>query len=302
MYRTKILLDSINVCGQRLTTWELTYPRFVHSELMTHRLFSRNSASSRAIPNKKMLENIKNDPVLPVWWGKNQAGMQAKEELDLETREKAIKLWLEARDLMVEKAEEMAVLNVHKQIINRITEPWMFITVLMTATEHDNWWALRCHADAQPEIKWVADDMFKQYRENKPQVLEPGEWHLPLIMGLTQDQNDDDTICDVWDYVRDTFGDVLANTERVNDILKKISTGRCARVSYLTHDGKRDFKEDIKLHDRLLESNHWSPFEHAAEALDEARWIGNFVGWKQYRKFFNQEHIGGSMEQRGYKK
>lgn len=302
MYQTKILLDSINVCGQRLTTWELTYPRFVHSELMTHRLFSRNSASSRAIPNKKMLERIINDPVLPVWWGKNQAGMQAKEELDLESRVAAIKLWLEARDLMVQKAEEMALLNVHKQIINRITEPWMFITVLMTATEHDNWWALRCHPDAQPEIKWVADDMYRQYKENVPQLLEPGEWHLPLVMGLTQEQNDDDTICDVWDYVRDTFGDVSGNTERVVEILKKISTGRCARVSYLTHDGKRDFQEDIKLHDRLLESNHWSPFEHAAEALDEARWLGNFVGWKQYRKFFNQEHFGGSMEDKGYKK
>lgn len=282
--------------GKRLTTWQLTYPRFVHAELMTHRLFSRNSASSRAIPSKKMLEMIMNDAVLPVWWGKNQAGMQAREELDLETKEKAIKLWLEARDLMVAKAEEMSALGVHKQIVNRITEPWMFITVLMTATEMDNWWALRCHPDAQPEIKWVADDMYRQYKSNTPQKLEDGEWHLPLIKGNSPEEDDDEAVFQAWDYVRDTFGDVTGNHEKVIEILKKVSTGRCARVSYLTHDGKRDIKEDIKLHDRLLESSHWSPFEHVAQALDANRWIGNFVGWKQYRKEFSTEHVGGSLE------
>jgi len=261
--------------GKRLTTWELTYPRFVHAELMTHRLFSRNSASSRAIPSKKMLDMIMNDAVLPVWWGKNQAGMQAREELDLETKEKAIKLWLEARDLMVAKAEEMSALGVHKQIVNRITEPWMFITVLMTATEMDNWWYLRSHPDAQPEIKWVSDDMFKQYKESKPKYLAVGEWHLPLIT-----EADIDASCNFTDP----------------DALKKISTGRCARVSYLTHDGRRDYAEDIRLHDRLLESNHWSPFEHVAQALEEKVWIGNFVGWKQYRKEFEAEHVGGSLE------
>ncbi len=280
MYRTKILLDSINICGQRLTTWELTYPRFVHSELMTHRLFSRNSASSRAIPNKKMLENIKNDPVLPVWWGKNQAGMQAKEELDFETKEKAIKLWLNGRDQMVTLAEQMAALNVHKQIINRITEPWMFITVLVTATEFDNWDALRAHPDAQPEIGWVAQDMLKEREKSIPRMLGEGEWHLPLI-----------GVEDIEAAYAMTQGDI-------DEILKKVSTGRCARVSYLTHDGKRDLVEDIKLHDRLLESNHWSPFEHVAQALSEPKWIGNFVGWKQYRKEFNQEHAGGSLEKR----
>jgi hypothetical protein len=199
-------------------------------------------------------------------------GMQAREELELADKEKAIKLWLEARDQMIAKAEEMSALGVHKQIVNRLTEPWMFITVLLTATEFDNWWALRCHPDAQPEIKWVADDMFRQYENGHPGRLNAGEWHLPLI----------------------TWDDEMAGLSL--DDLKKISTGRCARVSYLTHDGRRDHLEDIKLHDRLLESNHWSPFEHCAQALDKPEWVGNFVGWKQYRKFFKQEHVGGSLE------
>lgn len=286
MYQTKILLDSIAPTGKRITTWELTYPRFVHAELMTHRLFSRNSASSRAIPVSKMLEKIKTDPALPVFWGKNQAGMQAKEELSFDYKEKAIKIWLDARDYAVKQAEELSSLGVHKQIVNRITEPWMFITVLLTATEFDNWFALRSHPDAQQEIKWVSDDMLQKYKSNTPTPLAAGEWHLPLI------GEEDIETASQQQYDSFTKGKGMD----IDAFLKKISTGRCARVSYLTHDGKRDFEKDIELHDRLKESGHWSPFEHCAQALSKPHKIGNFVGWKQYRKEFENEHHGGSLE------
>lgn len=296
MYQTRILLDSLSPANIRLTTWELTYPRFVHAELMTHRVFSRNSASSRAIPVAKMLERIKNDPALPKFWGKNQAGMQASEELDAREREMAETCWLNARNNAVNFAEHLAVdLNVHKQIANRLTEPWMFITVIVSATSFANWFRLRHHKDAQPEIKWVAEDMLPKYKASKPQVLKAGEWHLPLVTHYDEME-------------------LRAEGHGVEE-LKKISAGRVARVSYVTHEGKRDPKADIELGMRLAGNNppHMSPLEHVAEAMSSRQWndyveravrhtqsvtgelfnpmkLGNFVGWKQYRKEFENEH------------
>ena len=273
-YKVKILADSIGDNGVRLTTWELTYPRFVHAELMTHRLFSRNSASSRAIPTKKLMRQIRRDPAMPVWWGKNQSGMQAREELTGWRLALARRVWLMARWGALFAAWSLTKIGLHKQIANRLLEPWMFITVIVTATEWDNWFRLRCHPDAQPEIGWVAKEMKRQYEDPNqiPRVLSPGEWHLPLI-------DFDDELKVVYPD-RDSY-------------FCKVSAGRCARVSYLTHDGKRDGAEDVKLADKLMESGHWSPFEHVAQALPERfrdgafsnhSWSGNLRGWAQYRE------------------
>lgn len=272
-YKVKILADSVGVNGVRLTTWELTYPRFVHAELMTHRLFSRNSASSRAIPTKTLMRQIRKDPAMPVWWGKNQKGMQAREELTGWRKAIVRFTWLQARWFALFFAWTLTKLDMHKQIANRVLEPWMFITVIVTATEFENWFKLRCHPDAQPEIGWVAQEMKHQYDEHIPQFLVPGEWHLPLI---------DEDVKNGW--IIDSFDAGSAC---------KVSVGRCARVSYLTHDGKRDMAEDVKLADRLMESGHWSPFEHVAQALGkysggfnrtEGKWSGNLRGWLQYRE------------------
>lgn len=262
-YDCKILADSLNPQGCRLTTFEITYPRMVLAELNTHRVFSRNAASSRAIPTKKLLERIRTDPVIPVWWGKNQAGMQAKEELQGREKDLAIKGWLKARDQAVASAEYLAYdLNAHKQIVNRLVEPWMWVTNILTATEFNNFFALRCDEDAQPEIKKIADLMFDEYFVlSKPKQLKAGEWHMPLVPDA----------------------DELAQVMSVEDIVQ-VATGRAARVSYLTHDGKRDPSADISLHDALLKSGHMSPFEHCAAAQDNKEWIGNFQGFKQYRK------------------
>lgn len=274
MYRTRILKDSLAPCGKRLTTWELEYPRFVHAELMTHRLFSRNSASSRAIPTEKLMARIREDPALPKWWGKNQSGMQANEELaDYELKD-AQRLWIAARDQMLDAVEQLGKIGLHKQLANRLIEPWMFITVIVSATEFDNWFHLRNHKAAQPEIAWVAKAMWRQYNENAPREVPAGAWHLPLI-------SDDERVS----------GDIA--------MLKKVSTGRCARVSYLTHEGVRDMLKDVELHDRLCagpqtgEPGHWSPFEHVAMALASPDRSGNFTGWLQYRKEFETEHYGG---------
>lgn len=271
MYAVKILKDSIAPSGIRLTTWELTYPRMVHAELMTHRLFSRNSASSRAIPNEKLRKRVQEDPVLPLWWGKNQTGMQAREELTGLHLERAKEVWLKARDMMLEASEVLgsSEVGLHKQLANRLIEPWMFITVILSSTELDNWFHLRDHPDAQPEIAWVAREMRQQYGHATPTVLAEGEWHLPLI-------HDEDRVA--------LAGGV--------GTLRKVSVGRCARVSYLTHDGHRDLEEDVRLHDRLVTSGHWSPFEHVAQALSEPTRHGNFRGWYQYRKEFPTEHAG----------
>lgn len=274
MYATRILCDSRAPSGVRLTTWELTYPRFVHAELMTHRVFSRNSSSSRAIPIEKMMAKVREDPALPVWWGANQPGMQARAELEPAAQAEAQRLWLEARDHMLVYAERLHQTGLHKQLVNRILEPWMFITVLVSGTTFSNWFHLRNHPDAQPEIAWVAKAMWQQYQDATPRAVPEGGWHLPFVTD------------------EERMGCDLAT-------LKQISTGRCARVSYLTHDGKRDLQKDIELHDRLCagpltgEPGHWSPFEHVARALATPDPSGNFTGWWQYRKEFPAEHYGG---------
>lgn len=260
-YSALVRANSRNRRWQTLTTMEVTYPRFVHSEFLTHRMFSRNSASSRAIPIAKMLERVETNPVMPVWWGRNQAGMQAQEELREDEKERALIRWLGARDSALQHARELAAIGVHKQIVNRLLEPWMWITVIVSATDWSNFFALRCHPAAQPELRKIADMMFEAYHIGPPpQNLNDGEWHLPFL-------HDRDQIpAESW---------------------KAVSVGRCARVSYLTHDGKRDFAADIALHDKLSSQNpgHWSPFEHVAMADSTVGRCRNFRGFRQYRDF-----------------
>lgn len=269
MINAKILADSLAPSGRRLTTWELTYPRFIHSELMTHRKFARNAASSRAIPIKKTLEMVSDNPAMPVWWGKNQSGMQAREELDPGTRETVESLWLDARDAAVRYAQKMHDLGLHKQITNRVLEPWMHMTVIVSATEYENFFGLRCHPDAQPEFRALALQMRDLYRSNEPLLLQEGEWHLPFIS--IEDRNHSPSF--------------------TADQLCRISIGRCARVSFLTHEGVRSPFEDINLTGKLIQNGHMSPTEHVAMALSKDEQHGCFNGWKQYRKFLPGEDV-----------
>lgn len=180
-YKAVVLKDSVAPGGQRLTTLEITFPRIVLPELNTHRAFSRNSASSRAIPVEKMIKRVEEDPFVPEYWGVNQRGMVAEEDSDEESKKEAIAEWLMARDNAVASAKKLMQLNMHKQITNRLLEPFMWHTVIVSATEWDNWDALRTHADAQPEIRRIAIAMKEARNNSNPVSLNYGELHLPLV-------------------------------------------------------------------------------------------------------------------------
>ena len=252
-YNVKILADSINIAGNRLTTFELTYPRFIHSELLTHRVFSRNSASSRAIPVEKLIQRVIDDPVMPLRWGAARKGMVSGGDL---RPEEFNARWLQARNEMVIHARALAADGAHKTLPNRLLEPWMWITVLVTATEWDNFFTLRTAPDAEDHFRHLAVMMKNAYDASAPTLTTPGGWHLPLV-------NDD---------------------ERMLSDSPRISAGRCARVSYLTHDGKRDPSADRNLCDQLIANRHMSPLEHPAMALGTSERVANFYGWKQLRR------------------
>lgn len=300
MIKAEIVCDSLNPVGNRLTTFVLEYPRFVHAEFMTHRVFSRNAASSRAIPIEKMIEQVRINPAMPVWWGKNQSGMQAKEQLDdtqtiiqqflgetftLTDREMAKHIWLKARDKAIEFVLELNKLGLHKQIANRILEPWFNIRIVASATDLENFFALRHHEDAQPEIKELAVMMLDLYNASEPKELLEGQWHVPFgdkfdeirILQLLAKQN----------------GGWAASPQQLDDAKRRIAVARCARVSYFNFEGKDDYEADIKLCNRLFGSNpkHLSPTEHVACAMNSSDWSGNFRGFKQFRKTFADENL-----------
>lgn len=277
MYNCAILADSVNVHDRkpdlgwpRLTTFEITYPRIVHSELMTYRMFSRNASSSRAVPVRAVIRSVLRDPFIPVYWGRNQAGMQARRELDGWRLWVARQLWLNARFVAVAVAWLLLMLGLHKQIANRLLEPWTWITVVVTASTFDHFFEERCHPDAQPEIARIARMMQHAYSSSTPQRLAPGEWHLPYVRGC-----DEGSLLDLWrgDY----------------STLARISAGRCARTSYFRGPSRPTFddtQDDLRRFDRLAASKpgHWSPMEHAAQAqTGEPRWAANFYGFTSLR-------------------
>ena len=284
MIDAKIVADSIGPNEVRITTYVLTYPRFIHAELMTHRVFSRNASSSRAIPVKKQIQMVIDNPVIPLAFTKNKAGMQGGEALIGEQEAAAVAAWLEGRDLAVQSANKLADLEVHKQYANRVLEPYAHITVVLTATDFDNWFALRCHYMAQPEICELAMQMWALHDSNHPKQLKAGQWHLPFVDSDYDGQD-----------MKDTAAHVAATGNDPTEIPLKRSVARCARVSYLNHDGTTSsVEQDLALYSRLLGSApvHASPAEHQAQATNEAYLrSGNFRGWVQYRKTIPGENV-----------
>lgn len=281
MIEAKIVADSVGPNGVRLTTFVLTYPRFIHAEFMTHRTISRNASSSRAIPVKKQIQMVIDNPAIPLAFTKNKAGMQGGEELDESANAQAVKQWLEGRDAAVLIARNLEALEVHKQYANRVLEPYAHITVVATATDWANFFALRCHYMAQPEICQLAMQMLAAYEANEPDELKAGEWHLPFVTP----ENAKEAIDEYFKKYPDAeFGEFAL----------RMSVARCARVSYLNHEGKSPtLEEDLKLYDRLLGSEpiHASPAEHQAEAIPNLTRSGNFHGWIQYRKTLPGENV-----------
>jgi hypothetical protein len=267
----KILADSVSKSGYRITTMELKYPRYIHAEFMTHRVFSRNASSSRAIPVARMLKNIWSNFVTPIHWGKNKAGMQAKDE-DLT----GLRLWL-AKFIWYTMALGNSIgvwmlskLGLHKQWANRPVEWFSQISVVVTATDWDNFFDLRCHPDAQPEIRNLADKMRNALSSSIPV---PRNVHTPYIDTPLQP-------------VDKPLEFILQNGMN--------SVARCARVSYLNHDGKNPtHDEDKKLFIRLVgsEPRHSSPLEHQAIDSEDNEYHANFKGWKSYRYLIEKEDL-----------
>lgn len=259
----KIVLDSLSPAGARITTLQLVYPRFIHSEFLTHREFSRNSSSSRAIPVAKMIAMVRNHPATPVHWGANQPGMQARAELEGESLEAAQHLWTFAAMRAADTAEKMEALGLHKQVANRILEPfqWMQTIVTATATKWPNFFKLRLHPDADPNFYALALAMDEALSTSVPV---PRELHAPY--------------CD----------ELVPGLEYIDNICL-ISAARCARVSYLNHDGSNpDRDKDLALAKMLKDSGHASPFEHVAFADEYAFGTNaNFRGWKSFRFTLN---------------
>lgn len=280
MHSAKIIADSISPVGARLTTMEVVMPRIVLAEFNTHRMFSRNSASSRAIPVEKMLEMVRANPYTPSHWGKNQKGMQANEEADPETAEKAENCWLVAMNYACIRVEQLLELGIHKQITNRLLEPFMWHTVIVTATEWSNFFHLRNHEAAHPDIHKVAALMQDEYDKNKPELIDWGQWHLPYT---TKEE-------------KELYGVRFANPSHN---LIKASVMRCARVSFMKHATASDIEADATACEKqLLTPGHMSPLEHPATPIaDKYCWFGNFQGWKQYRK-----HIEGEADIHGFRK
>lgn len=259
MVACEVLADSVGPNGKRLTTVVVSgFWKLLQAELNTHRWFSRNSASSRAIPSEKLRQRIINEPAMPVFWGKNQAGMQAQEELSPSKQKAAKDIWIDARNKMLMYADQLAEIGLHKQLCNRLLEPWMATSIIISSTEWDGFDRQRCHPDAQPEFRVAAEAIRTARLNSVPTALNETQWHLPLVR------------MEDWDMHPELH-------------LIKLSVARCARVSYLTHDGKRDPSADFELYDRLTRSGHWSPFEHVASPFLTKDRCGNFIGWHQHR-------------------
>jgi len=302
----RVIADSISEHKVRITTLELRYPRFIHAEFMTHRMFSRNASSSRAIPVERLIQDILDDTAMPVRWGVANKGMQDGGEMSEFDAALAKREWLEDRDYMIARVRKAMARPTKpaKQWINRKLEPWSHITVLVTATEWNNFWSLRIHKDAQPEMRELAISMFEAMDVSKPFTLLPEQWHLPFI--TQQDYTD------VARHIKNTHPVAIHLSDADLyflgvSLLQKISIARCARVSYLNHDGSRpSIEADLALYDRLLaaEPLHASPAEHQATpddikydaATNTWEWEaphfhGNFVGWQQYRKMLVGENV-----------
>lgn len=279
-----VIKDSISEHGIRITTMELEYPRFIHSELMTHRMLSKNCASSRAIPIQKMNELIIENPAMPVFWGKNQAGMSAKEELTGEELQLAQWHWIRGSRAAVELSDTMHRVGMHKQLANRVTEAYQRMKTVITGTEWANILWLRDHEDAQPEFGELAKCIRAELNDSDPELLHVGQWHLP--------------------YVNDTKGMTIDNA-------LKLSASCCAQVSYRKMDESLD--KAIDIYDKLvgMDRKHASPFEHQAKVMEfiyepgiygwetgvthiDRRgdcWSGNFRGWIQHRKLIEGEAV-----------
>lgn len=283
----KVVLDSISRANCRLTTVQYRMPRCILAEYNTHRTFSRSARSSRAVPYNRLRQEVLTDPFIPHFWGMNKPGMQAIHELDECGRADAEHSWLLARDDALNHADYLEQIGLHKQLVNRILEPFMWADGITTATEWENFFALRCHPDAEPHMQLLAGAIRDALKESTPLKLEEGDWHMPYLADEDYAWADKKGACFL-------------------QALRLISAARCARVSYRPFD--QELADPEKDHARGItmmtaKPLHASPFEHLATP-DTRRpplnidWEhkadqGNFIGWRQFRRMLPGNYIHG---------
>lgn len=287
--QAKVILDSVSPEGIRLTTVQVRFWRPMLPELNTHRGISKNAGSSRARPSKAIIEQVRTDPWGPIHWGKNQPGMQAREELDQYWKDSSICHWLNSANHAASQAEKLLNNGAHKQIVNRLLEPFTYVEVLLTATDWANFFSLRLHEDAQPEMQDLAQAIKSAMDASEQTLLQPGEWHLPYV------QPSDWDACN-WN------GD---SWEESLEIMKRLSVSRCAKISYTAFDGTVEpIEKELERYSRLMESQpcHSSPSEHQATPDEYDSDIGewhyshqhaNLRGWRQLRKTLPNEYVPG---------
>lgn len=264
-YEATILKDSVGPTGKRLTTFEVCYPHIIHKEVMTHRVFSRSFMSMRAVPPERpdsFIDQAETDPFIPEFHGR-ATGMGTSGPLPSNQASLAEAQWLSARDAAVAAARIMSLNQVNKSDVNPLLEPFLWMRGVITATEWDNFFALRAHEDARKEFRTLACKMRQEYVDGCPDVLQSGDWHLPAVSPI--------------DYVEDMR------------TLAGLSAGRLARISFDQAHMSESVVASIGRADRLVESGHMSPFEHQAYCLPGSIQVGNFIGWRQYRKYFLNE-------------
>ena len=308
MYKCEIIADSISPQSHRLTTYKVTYPRIIHAEMCRHRILSRNSASSRAIPFKKMVKMVEEDPFIPIAWQKDHKGMQGTEYITDPIRiEFEVLEHLHDRDKAIESAKLRNNRGVTKQICNRYLEPFLWHTEIISGTEWSNFFELRCpkywlgnpidpnsykskkdavkalteqgfapnppfetwdtlewlkfnQSQAEIHIQAIAEMMWDAMNESTPKQLQAGEWHIPMGDNI-----------DIDHLFTDNTTGFAGDSDEIEEAKIKIATARCARISYTTLGDypKVDYQADVDLHDHLIVSKHWSPFEHCAKVMNE---------------------------------
>lgn len=319
MIKAEMVAASINAAtGQKIATMKVVMPRYILAEFNTHRVFSRNSASSRAIPFAKMVKSVKENPFVPIAWQKDHKGMQGtkyfttKDQIalphptlrqvsDVDAPTAFTELWSRVREEDILHAEFLNRKGLTKQMANRRLEADMYHTVLITATEFENFFNLRCPQYAMSdvadtfykskkslmakhgpgfallsEVDWLqmnkgqadihmmalAEAMYDCYNEAEFKELQPGNWHLPF-----GDQIDGNELIAAYEK---EFGSVGPHTGNLyHFLIKRICIARCARLSYETlgDTPKIDFISDLKLFEGLSKNGHFSPFEHVCKAM-----------------------------------
>jgi hypothetical protein len=304
--QAQVILASTTALSPPIYTVRGRMPRPIWPEALTHRKFGRNARSSRAVPIKTMIEEVNLDPFMPWHWGKNQKGMQADEQCDTDlmvrltdfeddyseafTRENA---WRRAANVATDIAEAYDVAGYHKQVVNRLLEPFMWIDVIITSTDWANFEWLRNHSDAEPHLQDWAKLCMDAIKSCEVTELSPDEWHLPYITG-------DDTEAAYME-----FGETIKGVQLGWEWLRKISAARCARISYKPFDGDPSYDRELQRYAGLVSSDHIhaSPMEHQAmpdtgfkrgttQKYNNPELHGNLDGWIQYRKLIPGEYVG----------